>query len=53
MLNSVLFLRMFHKSPIFRGLDEAFCRAVASRVQVILYNPGMILCNSGQFGVVM
>jgi len=44
---------MFHKSPLFRGLDEAFLREVAAIVHVVIYNPKMILCTTGGYAMSM
>ena len=39
---------MFHKTLMFRGLDEPFLRAVSHTVEVVIYNPEMILCLQGE-----
>lgn len=44
---------MFYKAPLFRGLDETFLRAVSGIVQVVLYNPDMILCSQGTYAMSM
>jgi len=44
---------MFHKAPLFQGLDETFLRAVSGIVQVVLYNPDMILCAAGNYAMNM
>lgn len=44
---------MFHKSFLFRGLEESFLRAVAQKTDVVLYNPGMIVCSTGTFAMKM
>jgi CRP-like cAMP-binding protein len=40
---------MFHKSILFRKLDEAFLRAVSKIVKIALYNPNMVLCRCGGY----
>ncbi|CAL8137954.1 unnamed protein product [Orchesella dallaii] len=42
-------LEMFHKSHLFRGLDEAFLRSVSKIVTIALYSPGMIVCRYGAY----
>ncbi|XP_035707310.1 potassium channel KAT3-like [Folsomia candida] len=42
-------LEMFHKSYLFRDLDEAFLRAVSKIVKISMYNPDMILCRYGGY----
>ena len=50
MYEDVLFdicTEFFHKSFLFRDLEEAFRRAVSQIVEVAIYNPDMIICRQG------
>ena len=38
---------MFGKSQLLRGLEKPFLRALSKMVDVILYNPDMIVCQRG------
>lgn len=44
---------MFHKSALFRDLEESFLRALSCIVQPVLYNPNMILCTKGKYAMQM
>ena len=39
---------MFNKSLLFRDLEEPFLRAVSKTVEILIYNPDMIVCSQGQ-----
>ncbi|CAG7786966.1 unnamed protein product [Allacma fusca] len=44
---------MFDKAILFRGLEEPFLRAVSRVVEVVLYNPDMIICQQGDYAMTM
>lgn len=56
MLDDILYdicTEMFNKAILFRGLEEPFLRAVARVVEVVLYNPDMIICRQGDYAMTM
>ncbi|CAG7728315.1 unnamed protein product, partial [Allacma fusca] len=44
---------MFDKAILFRGLEEPFLRAVSRAVELVLYNPDMIICQQGDYAMTM